>query len=477
MSDLLSKSISQLRSLLDDKQITASELTKLTLESAKKLNPITNSYISITSDLALSQAKKADKLISEKKSKPLTGIPFSLKDAYITQDILTTSASSVLGDYQPQYNSTVYQKLLDQHAILIGKNNQDAWGHGGLSENTDYKSVKNPYNIKHSAGGSSGGTAAALASFTTTFAIGEDTGGSIRNPSSFCNVSGLKVTYGRVSRYGAIAYASSLDSVGPMARSVEDLAIILKTIAGFDPLDASSSQESVSDYTKTLNQKINQKTIGIIKQNMHDSLDPDVKSTMDQVISKYQKLGANIVELDLPTLKYGVAIYYILALSETSSNLARYDGVRFGSTRDKFTPETKRRIMTGTFALSSGYYDAYYKKALQARTKLIQEFTSAFNQVDCLLSPVIPHPAPKLRQYQDKPEDPLSEYLADQFTCPINTVGVPSLAIPGGFSEAGLPIGFQLIGPMFSESTLLNIGHQFQQATSWHTKKPKLKSK
>lgn len=474
MNELLSASLPSLHTKLKHKQVSAVELAGIFLDRAQQVNSTTQAFITIDPDVTLAHAKKADQALHTGDQTPLTGIPFCLKDAYVTQDFPTTCASNVLAKYYPPYNATVYQKLLVMNAVPVGKNNQDAWGHGSYSENTDFGSVKNPWNLAHVAGGSSGGTAAALAASASVFGIGEDTGGSIRNPSSFCNITGLKVTYGRVSRYGAIAYASSLDTVGPMARSVEDLSQVLECIAGSDPFDASSSSQPVDAYSKSLKHSLKGKKLGIIREFAGDSLNYQVKSSLQAATEVFAGLGVELVEVSLPTLKHGVSIYYILAFSETSSNLARYDGVRYGVGRDKFSLESKRRIMTGSFALSSGYYDAYYKKALQARTQLIQEFNQAFTQVDALIGPVMPDVAPKLKPERPNSDDPLAEYLSDLYTCAINPAGVPSLALPAGFSESGLPIGMQLIGPMFSESLLLNIGYQYQQLTNWHTKFPSL---
>lgn len=471
--DLSTRTISSLNRLLLNKKISAVELAKFFLEQAKTKNSITNSYLTFNPQATLNQAMVADEMIKQGSQTTLTGIPFSMKDAYATRDFTTTCASDVLRDFKPPYNATVYQKLLDIGSVLIGKNNQDAWGHGSSSENTDFGPVKNPWDPKRTAGGSSGGSAAALAQSTCIFAIAEDTGGSIRNPASFTNTCGLKVTYGRVSRYGAIAYASSLDTVGPMATNVEDLAHIMNHIAGFDPRDASSTKQPVPNYLTSLNSPLKGKSIGLVRQYLGNQLDPQVKKIVENTAKKFENLGAKIIDLSLPTLEYGVSIYYVIALSETSSNLARYDGVRYGNTREHFSTETKRRIMTGTFSLSSGYYDAFYKKALLARTQLIHEFDQAFEKVDALIGPVMPAPAPLLGE----PSTPLEDYLADLYTCATNPAGIPSLAIPAGFSDTNLPIGIQLMGPMYSEPILLNLGHQFQQATDYHTQKPTSKIK
>ena len=468
-------SIKTTHQLLANKKLSVQELCGQYFAAAQKLNPKTNAYITLAGEKTRqSQIKKAQKAFDAKTASPLTGIPFCMKDAYLTRRVATTSASHVLKDYQPQYSSTVYNKMLEQNAVLVGKNNQDAWGHGGSSENTDYGTVHNPWDLDRTAGGSSGGSAAALATDTSIFAIGEDTGGSIRNPASFNNTCGLKVTYGRVSRYGAIAYASSLDTVGPMANCVEDLAFVLNHMAGFDPKDASSSHEAVPNYTQNLDQPIKGTKIGILKEYFQEGLQPEVKEIIQKAIKELEDQGAQIVEVSLPTVKYGVSIYYVIALSETSSNLARFDSVRYGQSRNLFTEETKRRILSGTFSLSSGYYDAYYKTALKARTKLIQEFENTFQKVDALIAPVMPFSAYQLGEAPIGEDLVTAMYLADLYTCATNPAGVPSLALPAGFTKDNLPVGMQLIGPMFSEEKLLQIGHQYQQTTDWHTRRPKV---
>lgn len=469
--------ISRLSRLLSNKEASAVELAKQHLERAQEIASKTNAYISIDPEETLSQAKKADKKIKEGSAGVLCGIPYSLKDVYSTKNIQTTCASDVLKGYVPQYNAEVYDRLLAEGAVLIGKNNQDSWGHGGSSENTDYGPVKNPWDLSRVAGGSSGGTAACVSANASTFGIAEDTGGSIRNPASFCNLTGLKVTYGRVSRYGAIAYASSFDTMGPLAKNSEDCAIILEHIAGFDSKDASSSRVEVPQYSKSLNSSISGKVIGVPKEFFDEGLNSEVKNSIENALKELVEQGAKIEEISLPTVKYGHAIYYVLTFAETSSNLARYDQVRFGAQRELFTRETKRRIMTGTFGLSSGYYDAYYKKAMQARTVLINEFNEAFKKVDVIVSPVMPFPAYPIGDIAsqfDKSELELAMYLADMYTVLANTVGIPAISIPTGFSEKKLPLSMQLHGPMFSEGLLLNIAHQYQQVTNWHKEEPNL---
>lgn len=462
---------------LRQKQFSATELTRELLSRAHNTNSQLNAYITIADELALKQAKLADHTLAQGNGHILTGVPYTMKDVYLTSGIPTTAASKVLNHHISQYDATVYSKLTQLGGVLLGKNNQDAWGHGGSSENTDYGPVHNPYALDRIAGGSGGGTAAAIAAETAIYGISEDTGGSTRNPAAYCNLVGLKVTYGRVSRYGAIPYASSFDTINPTAHTAEDTALILTAIAGFDPHDASSSHDPVPDYSSQLNKPLKGKVIGYVPELMAHGLNSELQAAIDQALQVYIKLGAKVKKVSLPTAKLGHAIYYILVLSETSSNLARYDAVRYGTSRSNFTTETKRRIMTGTYTLSSGYYDAYYKKAQQARALLIREFTAAFSQVDTIMLPVMPFPPYKIGGLKDEFDTDsyaVALYLADIYTCLANTVGIPSLAHPIGFTRNGLPLSFQLHGPMFSESLLLNFAHQYQQVTDWHTRRPNI---
>ncbi|MBI5358343.1 Asp-tRNA(Asn)/Glu-tRNA(Gln) amidotransferase subunit GatA [Candidatus Amesbacteria bacterium] len=452
----LDLSISELAKKYRSGVVTPEDVLNECLENIEKNNPKLNIFITLRDRqelLAEARNVKFETLLS--------GIPYVLKDAYVTKDIRTTSASNVLNNYIPDYDATVVKKLRDAGAILIGKTNMDAWGHGGSSENTDFGPVKNPWDVSRVAGGSSGGAAVAVSARMAMFAIGEDTGGSIRNPAGWCGISGLKVTYGRVSRYGAIAYASSLDSVGPMAKNVEDLSLILELIAGQDKLDATSSPTEVPVYSKNLNLDLKNIKIGI-------PLEPD--QAIKDALVKLKELGAEIMEVSLPMLKYAVPTYYLLAPSETSSNLGRYDGIRFGQDRSNFTQESMRRIIIGTYALSAGYYDAYYKKAQQARTKIIEDYNTAFEKCDVIVMPVAPTVATKLGELIS---DPVKNMLADLYMVTTNIAGIPSLAIPCGFEE-GVPVGFQIQGPMFSEELLFKIGHQYQQVTDWHKAKPNI---
>jgi len=463
---LIDETIASLANKLKKKEISPVDIAKECLKQIEKQNPKINAFITqVDSKAVLDQAKKI------KLTTPLSGIPYVLKDVYVTKDLRTTAASNVLSDYIPQYDATVVHKVNSAGSILLGKMNMDAWGHGGSTENTDFGPAKNPWDITRVAGGSGGGPAAAIVSRMCSFAIGEDTGGSIRNPAGWCGITGLKVTYGRVSRYGSIAYASSFDSVGPTAKTAEDCALILQHIAGQDPHDATSSPLPVGDYLSRLEEGIQGKVIGVPKEFMGEGLDPKVKKLILVAAQKFTDLGAKIEEVSLPTSKYAISVYYLLAPSETSSNLARYDGIRYGNGRDKFTPETMRRIMIGTYALSAGYYDAYYKKAQQARTLIIKDYQKVFTKCDLILSPISPTPPTKLGELIN---DPVKNMLADIYTVTTNTAGIPALALPCGFTRSGLPIGMQLQGPMFSEEVLLQAGYAYQQVTDWHVRKPQL---
>ena len=466
---LINKSITELSKLLAAGQISPTDLVNESYDRIEQLNPTLHSFITIRDKTdALKEAEEKENM---QPTSPLFGIPFSMKDAYITKNLRTTAGNTVLDDFIPPYSATVYKKLQQTGSIIVGKNNMDAWGHGGSTENTSYETGRNPWNLQRVPGGSSGGPAAAIASRMVSFAIGEDTGGSIRNPSGICGISGLKVTYGRVSRYGTISYASSLDSVGPMAKSVEDLALILETIAGSDPKDATSSHRPIPLYSKNLQTSLKGKKIGLPKEFFVEGLDPECKEMLLTAAKLFEDSGAEIIEVSIPYLSYGVSIYYLIAMSETSSNLARYDAIRFGNKRENFSDETIRRVLIGTYALSAGYADELYKKAQKARTVLIQEFDDVFAKCDVLLSPIIPG---KIREIGELIGDPVQNLLEDLYTVPINLVGVPSLAIPAGFTSDNLPIGMQLIGKKFGEEELLQWGYAYQQMTNWHTKEPNI---
>ena len=463
---LIDESIASLASKLRNKDISPVEIAKQCLDQIEKRNPTINAFITkVDSKAVLDQAKKV------KLTTPLSGIPYVLKDAYVTKDLRTTAGSNVLSNYIPEYDATVVHKVNSAGAILLGKMNMDAWGHGGSTENTDFGPTKNPWDVTRVPGGSGGGPAAAIAARMCSFAIGEDTGGSIRNPAGWCGITGLKVTYGRVSRYGSIAYASSFDTVGPTAKTAEDCALILQHIAGQDPYDATSSPLPVGDYLSQIKQGVKGKIIGIPKEFMSEGLDPEIKQLVLLAAKQFTDLGAKIEEVTLPTSEYAISVYYLLAPSETSSNLARYDGIRYGNGRDKFTPETMRRIMIGTYALSAGYYDAYYKKAQQARTLIIKDYEKVFTNCDMILTPVSPTPPTKFGELIN---NPVKNMLADIYTVTTNTAGIPALALPCGFTKTGFPVGMQLQGPMFSEELLLQTGYAYQQVTDHHVQKPRL---
>ena len=456
--------------LLSQKQIEAQELTKYFLDRAQKLNKKLNCYITICAENALKEAKRVDEIIAAgQKISPLAGIPIALKDLFTTKGIQTTAGSKVLENYVPVYDATVVSRLKDNLSIIIGKTNQDAWGHGASGENSDFGPTLNPYDFKRVPGGSSSGSAAAVASGTCLAATGTDTGGSIRQPSSFCNLVGLKPTYGRVSRYGIIAMASSLDSIGHITKTVYDNALILNVTAGLDDFDSTASPNPVDDYTKDLEKGVKGLKVGLPRE-YFDELDSDIKELMLSTVKTLERLGAQVIDVSLPHTNYGVATYYIVQTSEVSSNLARYDGIRFGNRREKFGAEAKRRIILGTYTLSAGYYDAYYLKAMKVRRLIRDDFITAFKKVDILICPISPTLPFKLGE---KISDPLQMYLSDIFTVNPSLAGVPSLAIPCGFIN-NLPVGMQIIGPYFSEKLLYQVGYAYEQDTKWYERRPKV---
>jgi aspartyl-tRNA(Asn)/glutamyl-tRNA(Gln) amidotransferase subunit A len=456
---------------LKSKKFSSVELTKACLEQIKKHNKGLNSFITVTEQEALKQAKAADELIANGQDMPLLGIPIALKDLFSTKGIKTTAASNVLKDYVPQYDATVVKKLKDAGAVIVGKTNLDAWAHGSSGENSDFGPAKNPWNKEYVPGGSSSGSAVSVASDMCIAATGTDTGGSIRLPASFNNVVGLKPTYGRVSRYGIIAMASSLDSIGHFTKTVEDSALMFNLTAGLDPNDATTLPNPVEDFTSDLEKGIRGLKIGIPKEFVTPDLNPDVKNKFDESVNILKKLGANVMEISLPHTEYGIAAYYIIQPSEVSSNLARYDGIRYGMDRTMFGEEAKRRIMLGTFTLSSGYYDAYYKKAMSVRTLIKKDFENAFKKIDALISPVCPTLPWKLGE---KINDPLKMYLSDVLTVTANIAGIPSLSVPAGFSANNLPIGIQIMGKQLSEKLLFRIGNTFEKQTNFYKQKPEL---
>src|SRR3990167_7130329 len=470
MFDLTTLTIKEAAHLLAKKQVKAKELAQASVKRAKELNAKLNSFITISEDLALTQAEKVDQLIADnQKLNPLAGIPIGVKDIYSTEGIKTTAGSKVLENYVPVYDATAIARLKGADAVIIGKTNHDAWAHGASGENSDFGLTKNPYDLTRVPGGSSSGSAAAVASSACLAATGTDTGGSIRLPAAFCNLVGLKPTYGRVSRYGVIAMASSLDSIGHLTKTVYDSALILNTTAGFDPFDQTTSKVKADDYTKGIEKGVKNLKIGLPREYYKD-LEPKIKDLTLNAIKTLEKLGAKVMEISLPHTEYGVAAYYIIQPSEVSSNLARYDGIRFGNSRDSFGAEAKRRIILGTYTLSSGYYDAYYLKAMKVRRLIKEDFDKAFKNVDVLICPTSPSLPFKLGE---KISDPLQMYLSDILTVTQNLAGVPSLNVPCGFVN-NLPAGMQIVGPHFSEKLLYQAGYAYEQETKWYERKPRL---
>ncbi len=484
--ELYEQTIHDLQAQLQARQVSSVELTTSFLNRIEATDASINAFITVTKEQALADAAAADQRIADGNCAPLTGIPVALKDIFLTEGVRTTCASKMLDNFIAPYDATAWTRMKSQGAVLLGKLNQDEFAMGSSCENSAFGPTRNPWNKDHIPGGSSGGSAAAIAAQQAVATLGTDTGGSIRQPASHCGCVGLKPTYGRGSRYGVIAYASSLDQVGPMTRDVTDAALLLGAIAGHDPKDSTSVDCPVPDYTAALQQGVKGLRIGLPKEYFIDGLDTDVQQAMDQAIAVYRQLGAEFVEVSLPHTNYAVATYYLIATAEASSNLARYEGVRFGhrakdtaglidlmmqSRSEGFGAEVKRRIMLGTYALSSGYYDAYYIKAQKVRTLIQQDFIEAFKSVDLLLTPVAPTPAFRIGE---KTADPLQMYLSDIFTIPVNLAGICGISVPAGISSNGLPIGLQLLGRPFGEESILRAAFDFEQATQWHTKKAAL---
>ncbi len=461
--------IKQAKQGLRNKEFSSEELVKTCLDVIEKRNKSLNAFITVCKDEALDKARKADDLLKNGQDLPLLGIPIAAKDIFSTKGIRTTAASKVLDNYIPQYDATVIRKLKDTGAIIVGKTNLDAWAHGSSGENSDFGPTKNPWNEEYVPGGSSSGSAVSVASGMALGATGTDTGGSIRLPASFTNTVGLKPTYGRVSRYGIIAMASSLDSIGHFTKTVEDSALILGVTAGKDEFDATTPSETVPDYQTSLTKRIKGLRIGVPKEYVsgQEGVTAEVKANFNESLKTLEKLGAEIIDISLPNTEYGIACYYIIQPAEVSSNLARFDGIRYGNERESFGDEAKRRIMLGTFTLSVGYYDAYYKKAMKVRTLIINDFEKAFEKIDAIASPVSPTKPWKIG---DKTNDPLKMYLSDILTVNCNLAGIPGLTVPSGFIDK-LPTGIQFLGPKFSEDLLFRIGHAFEQETKFYEKK------
>ncbi len=480
-------SIKELHQQLISKERSAVEIAQATLNQIEAVEPKVKAFLAVTADEALATAKQVDdKIAAGETIGLLEGIPLGVKDNMCTKGIKTTCASKILANFVPPYESTVTQKLKDAGAVLVGKTNLDEFAMGGSTENSSFQTTANPWDLSRVPGGSSGGSAAAVAAGECVVALGSDTGGSIRQPASLCGVVGLKPTYGLVSRFGLVAFGSSLDQIGPFSRTVEDSAILLKAIAGHDPYDSTSLKVDIPDYTQYLQPELKKGLkVGIIRETFGDGLDPVVAETIKKAVAKLEELGADVQEISCPRFRYGIAAYYIIAPSEASANLARFDAVKYGLRSESdnllemytntraagFGQEVKRRIMLGTYALSSGYYDAYYLKAQKVRTLIKQDFDRAFEDVDVLVAPTAPTTAFKAG---DKTTDPLSMYLLDLMTIPVNLAGLPGMSIPCGFDNQGLPIGLQLISNVLREDVLFHVAHAYEQATEWHKKQPNL---
>ena len=477
------KTLAGLSQALHSKAISSVELTEHYLKRIEQFDGALNSYITVTPELALEQARAADARLAAGDAGPLTGIPLAHKDLFCTQGVRTSCGSKMLDNFIAPYESTVTARLLAAGTVTLGKTNMDEFAMGSSNESSYYGAVRNPWNTEHVPGGSSGGSAAAVAARLCAAATGTDTGGSIRQPAGYTALTGLKPTYGRVSRWGMIAYASSLDQGGPMARTSEDCALLLQAMAGFDERDSTSVDEPVPDYSAELNQPLTGLRIGLPKEYFASGLDTATADAIAAAVKQFQALGAEIKEVSLPNAELAIPAYYIIAPAEASSNLSRFDGVRFGyrcdnpadltdlykrSRAEGFGDEVKRRIMVGAYALSAGYYDAYYLQAQRVRRLIKNDFMAAYEQVDVILCPTSPTPAFRIGE---KIDDPVSLYLTDIYTITANLAGVPGIALPAGFA-GDLPIGMQLLGPYFSEPRLLNIAHQYQQHTDWHTRTP-----
>mgnify|MGYP002401396982 FL=1 len=470
-------------------EVTAVEIVRAYSLRLGQVEPKVKAFVTQAREAAYEQAETLDrKLKSWRRTMPLSGMPLAVKDNICTDGVPTTCSSRMLQNFVPPYDATVIGKLRAQDYILLGKTNLDEFAMGSSTENSAFGPSRNPWNLQCVPGGSSGGSAAAVAAEECVAALGSDTGGSIRQPAAFCGVVGLKPTYGRVSRYGLVAFASSLDQIGPITRNVSDAAFLLAAIAGHDPLDSTSVDRPVPDYMKALQKKgLKSLRIGVPVEFFIEGLDPEVDRAVRSAIAELRRLGAEVKEIRLPRTDAAVAVYYVIATAEASSNLARFDGVKFGfraketkdllelyvkTRQEGFGPEVKRRIMLGTYVLSAGYYDAYYGKAQAVRTLVCQDFEAAFKEVDLIVTPTTPTPAFKLGE---KSENPLQMYLSDIFTISVNLAGLPAMSLPCGFSKAGLPIGLQLIGRAFEEETMLQAAHAYEQATQWHQKKPTIR--
>ncbi len=480
---MFDKTLAELAQGLERGDFSSTELTQAYLQRINALDSRYNAFITVTEEQALAQAKAADEARAAGNGGALCGLPIAHKDLFCTQGVRTSSASKMLDNFVSPYDATIVSRLKNAGSVMLGKLNMDEFAMGSSNESSFYGAVRNPWNTDCVPGGSSGGSAAAVAARLTPAATGSDTGGSIRQPAALCGITGLKPTYGRVSRYGMIAFASSLDQAGPMAQTAEDCAMILNAMAGFDSMDSTSAERDREDYTAELNQPLAGLKIGLPREYFSEALDAGVAEQVRNAVTEFEKLGATVKEVSLPNTELSIPAYYIIAPAEASSNLSRFDGVRYGyrcdnpvdledlykrSRGEGFGTEVKRRIMVGTYALSAGYYDAYYNKAQQIRRMIQQDFVAVLNDVDVIMGPTTPHPAFKLGE---KSSDPVSMYMEDIFTLSLNLAGLPGISVPCGQTN-GLPVGLQIIGNYFAESKLLNIAHQFQQATDWHKQIP-----
>jgi aspartyl-tRNA(Asn)/glutamyl-tRNA(Gln) amidotransferase subunit A len=483
VSRIYSKTLAELAAGLRNKELSSVELTKLYLDRIEASQPTLNAFVSVTRDAALAAASEADRALAAGRGGALAGIPIAHKDIFCTAGVRTTCGSRMLDNFVAPYDATVVTKLKSAGAVMLGKTNMDEFAMGSSNETSYYGPVRNPWNTSLVPGGSSGGSAAAVAARLVPAATATDTGGSIRQPAALCGVTGLKPTYGRVSRYGMIAFASSLDQGGVLTASAEDAALMLGAMAGFDPNDSTSVDIPVPDYTATLNQPLKGLRIGLLKEFFDKGLDPENERRIREALAIYEKLGAQLQEVSLPSLPLSVPTYYVVAPAECSSNLARFDGVRFGhraenprdlmdlycrSRGEGFGAEVKRRIMTGTYVLSAGYYDAYYLQAQKVRQLINRDFERAFKEVDVLMGPTTPTPAFAIGA---KTSDPITMYLNDIYTIGANLAGLPALSVPCGFVQ-GLPVGLQIVGPHFGEAKILNAAHVYQRETDWHRRVP-----
>ena len=484
MTDLHHLTVAELSAKLRAAEVSATEAAQHFLARARQHESL-GAFLAVDESVTLAQAKAADERIARGDAAPLLGVPIAHKDIFVTKDFPTTAGSKMLAGYRSPFDATVVAKLADAGCVTLGKLNCDEFAMGSANENSAYGAVHNPWDAARIPGGSSGGSAAAVAARLAPAATGTDTGGSIRQPSAFCGITGIKPTYGRASRWGMVAFASSLDQAGPMARTAQDCALLLSALCGPDPdRDSTSLDKPAEDYTRRLGDPIDGLRIGVPREFFGDGLAPDVRAALDAALKQYERLGARLVEISLPRTEQAIPVYYIIAPAEASSNLSRFDGVKFGhrakhyddlldmycKTRaEGFGAEVKRRIMTGTYVLSHGYYDAYYLQAQKIRRMIADDFQQAFKQCDIIAGPVAPSVAWKLGEHGS---DPLADYLADIFTLPGSLAGLPGMSVPAGFGEGGMPVGLQLLGNYFDEARLLNAAHQFQQATDFHLRAP-----